>query len=74
MLESTECPLSPSLLRVVQYAAEQGTCSKKLAQSLFLSEETVNTYWKRIKHVLQIEDRQQAVILARQNGWLDIPV
>jgi DNA-binding NarL/FixJ family response regulator len=73
-LESTECPLSPSLLRVVQCAASEGTCSRKLAQALFLSEETVNTYWKLIKRALQIDDRHQAVVLARQNGWLDIPV
>ncbi len=73
-MESKECPLSSCLLRLLQCAAEIGTCTKKIAKALSLTRDTVNTYWKRIKHYLGVEERYQAVELARQSGWLDLPL
>jgi ATP/maltotriose-dependent transcriptional regulator MalT len=73
-LESEECPLSSCLLRLLQCASRIGTCTKKIAKALSLSTDTVNTYWKRIKHALGVEERHQAIELARKNGWLDLPL
>lgn len=71
-MEVRTCPLSLCLLRMVFCAAHLGTCTKKLARALGLSEESVNTYWKRIKKALNIEERHQAVEVARQNGWFEM--
>jgi hypothetical protein len=73
-LEPVDCPLSSCLLRLVQCASKIGTCTKKIAKELSLSTDTVNTYWKRIKKALGVEERHQAIELARKNGWLDLPL
>jgi DNA-binding NarL/FixJ family response regulator len=71
-VEKSSCPLSRSLLRLVCCAAQRGTCTKKLTQVLRLSNQSINTYWKRIKKILNIEERHQAVALAQANGWFDL--
>jgi hypothetical protein len=66
MSELKEFELSPSLKALVDRCVElDSTETHVLSESLALSEETVNTYWRNIKAVLGIKKRHEAVRLAR---------
>jgi hypothetical protein len=67
MSERTEFELVSYLKALVDCSLELGTTETHvLAGALYLSNETVNTYWKRIKETLGIQKRHEAVRLARE--------
>ncbi|WP_309722913.1 hypothetical protein [Armatimonas sp.] len=67
MSERTEFELVSYLKALVDCSLELGTTETHvLAEALCLSEQTVDTYWKRIKEVLGIQKRHDAVRLARE--------
>jgi DNA-binding CsgD family transcriptional regulator len=49
----------------------QTTRTATLARITNLREETVDSYWKEIKRIFQTQERHQAVLLAKQHGYLD---
>ena len=66
MSEVTKFELMPCLKALLDCCVEMGTTDTHvLAEHLSLSEETVNTYWKRIKATLGIQKRHEAVRLVR---------
>ena len=66
MSELKKTELQPCLKALVDRCVELGTTdTHTLAESLSLSEETVNTYWKRIKATLDIQKRHEVVGLVR---------
>lgn len=68
------CPLAPALRRLLQACVDcDSTDTDVLAGSLFLSAETVYTYFKRIRSELGIHDRGAAVIIALKRGWITLP-
>jgi hypothetical protein len=72
MSELKKFELQPCLKALVDRCVELGTTETHvLAESLLLSEETVNTYWKRIKLALEIQKRHEAVRLVR-GGYIMI--
>ena len=53
-------------------SVEIGTTeTKALAVALCLSEETVDTYWKRVKAGLKVAKRYEAIRVARNRGILN---
>lgn len=66
------CILCPHLRELLWHARDQDTThTKVLSKILGLSEATVNSYWKEIKRFLDVSERYQAVLLAKNYGWLD---
>jgi hypothetical protein len=65
--ESKEAKFLSSYLKALVDCSEAlGTTETRiLADFLSLSDETVNTYWKRIKAALCVKDRFDAVLLVR---------
>ncbi|WP_395092482.1 LuxR C-terminal-related transcriptional regulator [Armatimonas sp.] len=71
MSEVTKFELMPCLKALLDCCIEKGTTDTHvLAESLSLSEETVDTYWKRIKATLGIQKRHEAVRLVREGRIL----
>jgi len=63
------CPLSERELQVL-VALAGGSVYKQIAQELRLSTSTVRTHLHNIYGKLGAVDRAQAVLIARQRGWL----
>jgi DNA-binding NarL/FixJ family response regulator len=63
------CPLSERELEVLVELA-RGSVYKQIAQDLALSTSTVRTHLHNIYGKLGAVDRAQAVLIARQRGWL----
>ena len=67
MGELKEFELTPCLKALVDRCVELGTTETHvLAESLSLSEQTVNSYWRDIKRELGTPSRYDAVCLARE--------
>ncbi len=62
-------PLSPRELEVLRQAA-RGLSTRDLAAALNLGEGTVRNYLSEIMSKLYAQTRQEAVQIARDNGWL----
>lgn len=63
------CPLSERELQVL-VALARGSVYKQIAGELRLSTSTVRTHLHNIYGKLNAVDRAQAVLIARQRGWL----
>ena len=63
------CPLSDREIEVLEHLAE-GQVYKQIGAQLGLSPSTVRSHLHRIYHRLGAVDRAQAVLLARERGWL----
>ena len=63
------CPLSERELQVL-VALARGRVYKQIAQELLLSTSTVRTHLHNIYGKLGAIDRAQAVLIARQRGWI----
>ena len=64
-------PLTERELEVIR-ALAQGKSDRQIAQSLSISEKTVNTHTSNIYRKLHIFDRTQAVIYAVREGIIDV--
>jgi putative nucleotidyltransferase with HDIG domain len=63
------CPLSRRELEVIS-ALAQGKIYKQIGLELGLSASTVRSHLHRIYHRLGAADRAQAVLIARDRGWI----
>ncbi len=63
------CPLSDRELEVLAMAAD-GSPVGSVAQALYLSEGTVRNYLSAIIQKLAVKNRAQAVLKARDSGWI----
>ena len=71
MSELKEFEMLPCLMALVDRCVELGTTeTHPLAESLGLSEDTVDTYWRNIKAALGIQKRHEAVRLAKEGRIL----
>ena len=50
----------------------QGLSNEELAETLFISENTVKTHVKRVLTKLEARDRAQAVVMAYEGGLMDL--
>jgi hypothetical protein len=67
MTEKEDCRLIPSLRMLLVHSVELGTTqTRPLAKVLCLSDETVDSYWKQIKQVLNVKERYEAVRLVKE--------
>jgi DNA-binding NarL/FixJ family response regulator len=62
-------PLSPREAEVLKYAAD-GEGEEQIAQTLFLSRNTVKTYLRRIREKLHVTSRGEAVRLGYEQGLI----
>ena len=70
-LLSRPAPLTDRQLDVLRCAAE-GLSGRETARALGLSEQTVKNHLSRILLQLGVDDRTAAVVIALQQGWLDL--
>jgi DNA-binding NarL/FixJ family response regulator len=63
------CPLSDRELDVLRHLAE-GKVYKQIAAEMELSTSTVRSHLNRAYKRMGVADRTQAVLLARESGWL----
>ena len=63
-------PLSPRELEVLRAVGAQ-RLPKQIAAELGLAEATVRSHLRRIYQRLGVADRTQAVLVAREHGWLE---
>lgn len=63
------CPLTARELEVLQ-ALSDGRVPKEIALALNLAENTVRSHLHRIYRRLDVADRTQAVLMARERGWI----
>ncbi|GAG59774.1 unnamed protein product, partial [marine sediment metagenome] len=66
-IPGTDADLSPREGEVLQLVA-QGASNKKIADSLFISENTVKTHLRNIMEKLHLANRSQAAAYAVQRG------
>src|SRR3954454_14982571 len=66
---SAPCPLTPGEHRVVSELAK-GRVYKEIAAELDLSVSTVRTHLYNTYRKLGVTDRPQAILLAKDNGWI----
>jgi putative nucleotidyltransferase with HDIG domain len=66
---ATPCPLTPGEHRVVAELAT-GRVYKEIAAELHLSVSTVRTHLYNTYRKLGVTDRAQAILLAKENGWI----
>jgi putative nucleotidyltransferase with HDIG domain len=66
---TTPCPLTPGEHRVVSELAK-GRVYKEIAAGLDLSVSTVRTHLYNTYRKLGVTDRAQAILLAKDNGWV----
>ncbi|GAI20124.1 unnamed protein product, partial [marine sediment metagenome] len=66
-IQGTEADLSPREGEVLQLVA-QGASNKKIADSLFISENTVKTHLRNIMEKLHLVNRSQAAAYAVERG------
>jgi putative nucleotidyltransferase with HDIG domain len=66
---STPSPLTPGEHRVVSELAK-GRVYKEIAAELTLSVSTVRTHLYNTYRKLGVSDRAQAILLAKENGWI----
>lgn len=64
-----DSPLTARETEILRVAAE-GASIRELAAVLYLSEGTVRNYLSMIIQKLQVHNRNEAVLLAREKGWL----
>lgn len=70
-MQKEDYGLIPSLRALLERSVQLGTTRTSiLADSLSLSEATVDTYWKQIKKVLNTEERHEAVRLTHEGRIL----
>jgi RNA polymerase sigma factor (sigma-70 family) len=62
--------LSKREKEVLTLLAKKGTTNKEIAETLFITENTVKAHLSSILEKLQVHNRQQAAILAREKGFL----
>jgi two-component system response regulator DegU len=62
--------LSKREKEVLSLLAKQGTTNKEIAQSLHITENTVKAHLSSILEKMQVDNRQQAVIQAREKGMV----
>jgi DNA-binding CsgD family transcriptional regulator len=66
-IQGTDADLSPREGEVLQLVA-QGASNKKIADSLFISENTVKTHLRNIMEKLHLVNRSQAAAYAVKKG------
>jgi RNA polymerase sigma factor (sigma-70 family) len=66
--------LSKREKEVLTLLAKKGTTNKEIAEALFITENTVKAHLSSILEKLQVNNRQQAAILAREKGILTRPI
>jgi DNA-binding NarL/FixJ family response regulator len=66
--------LSKREKEVLTLLAKKGTTNKEIAETLFITENTVKAHLSSILEKLQVHNRQQAAILAREKGFLARPI
>jgi DNA-binding NarL/FixJ family response regulator len=66
--------LSKREKEVLTLLAKKGTTNKEIAETLFITENTVKAHLSSILEKLQVHNRQQAAILAREKGFLAQPI
>ncbi|WP_394793094.1 hypothetical protein [Armatimonas sp.] len=65
------CPLTPSLLRLLEVAVTLGTTNnKELAEHRKCSEETIKSGFRRINALLGTHSRSEAVLRTISHGWI----
>lgn len=62
--------LSKREKEVLTLLAKKGTTNKEIAETLFITENTVKAHLSSILEKLQVHNRQQAAIMAREKGFL----
>lgn len=65
--------LSKREKEVLALIAKKGTTNKEIAELLFITENTVKAHLGSILEKMQVRNRQQAAIIARQHGILTEP-
>jgi DNA-binding CsgD family transcriptional regulator len=63
--------LSPREIEVLRYVAE-GNRNRDIAQTLFISEETVKVHLKHIMEKLGANDRSEAIAIALRRGIMQL--
>ncbi len=72
VLEPDQNPLTQREREVLELLTESKT-NPEIAQILYISVGTVRVHVHSILHKLNAGDRNQAVLIAKQQGWLAIP-
>jgi DNA-binding NarL/FixJ family response regulator len=72
-IEQVDVGLSKREKEVLTLLAVKGTTNKEIAEALFITENTVKAHLSSILEKLQVHNRQQAAILAREKGFLTRP-
>lgn len=62
--------LSDKEQEILQYVA-QGFTNKAIALNLGVTQRTVENYLSKLFVRLHVESRAEAVIVAKENGWID---
>jgi DNA-binding NarL/FixJ family response regulator len=65
-------PLSPREIEVLEHAA-RGATNRNIARSMGISEQTVKNHLGSIMRKLAVNDRTHAVVVALQQGWIQMP-
>jgi DNA-binding NarL/FixJ family response regulator len=69
--QSQRLPLSVREIEVLDCVA-QGLSNKEIAETLFITEQTVKNHMTSVLRKLSVDDRVQAVLCAVKNGWIEI--
>jgi DNA-binding NarL/FixJ family response regulator len=64
-------PLSTREMEVLDCVA-QGLSNKEIAQTLYLTEQTVKNHVTSVLRKLDVSDRVQAILFAAKNGWMEV--
>ena len=70
LLTSARSTLSGREVQVLQEAA-RGKSNKEIATALDITQQTVKNHFSHVFRKLNVTDRTMAVMIARENGWLD---
>lgn len=68
-MTTTECPLLPRQLRVLDFASA-GLSTDQVAAVMGITPKTANKYFAEATLTLQSGSRAGAVFVALQNGWI----
>jgi DNA-binding NarL/FixJ family response regulator len=64
-------PLSTREMEVLDCVA-QGLSNKQIANTLYLTEQTVKNHVTSVLRKLDVNDRVQAILFAAKNGWMEV--
>ncbi|WP_317493232.1 response regulator transcription factor [Haloechinothrix sp. LS1_15] len=67
--ESEHCPLTPRELEILRHTA-QGSSTKEIAATLYLSQGTVRNYLTTVVNKLNARNRVDAIRIAEESGWI----